>query len=191
MARRLRVEYPGALYHVVARGNEQRAVFRDDADRERYLARLAHYQARFGFRVYAYCLMTNHVQLAIETREVPLSRIMLGSQGSYTQSLNRRHRRVGHLSQGRYKALLVQKNRYLLALVRYIHENPLHARMVARASDYPWFSDRSYRKGQGPPWLDVDFVLGTLARGKGAALRAYRNLMADENDDYEQAPSVG
>jgi REP-associated tyrosine transposase len=159
MARRLRVEYPGALYHVVARGNEQRAVFRDDADRERYLARLAHYQARFGFRVYAYCLMTNHVQLAIETREVPLSRIMLGSQGSYTQSLNRRHRRVGHLSQGRYKALLVQKDRYLLALVRYIHENPLHARMVARASDYLWFSDRSYRKGQGPPWLDVDFVL--------------------------------
>ncbi|MGE5278721.1 MAG: REP-associated tyrosine transposase [Acidobacteriota bacterium] len=192
MSRPLRLEYPGAVYHVVARGNERRAVFRDDRDRELYLARLQHYRDRFGFRVYAYCLMTNHIHLALETGKVPLSRIMLALQGSYTQAFNRRHRRVGHLFQGRYKALVVQKDRYLLALVRYIHENPVRAGIVGRPSEYRWSSDQWYAKGRGPAWLDVDSVLGALARGRQAALRAYRALMArGDGVEYEDLRSIG
>ena len=100
MARPLRLECPGGLYHVIARGNERKAVFRDDSDRNDYLSRLAHYAEKFGFRLLAYCLMDNHVHLAIETGKAPLSRIMAGLQSSYTQQFNRRHGRVGHLFQG-------------------------------------------------------------------------------------------
>src|SRR5712692_3372356 len=112
MARPPRLEFAGAVYHVVVRGNERRAIFRDDGDRERYLSRPAHYREKFGFRLLAFCLMDNHVHLAIGTGEKPLSRIMAGLQSSYTQSFNRRHRRVGHLFQGRYKAFLVEEDRY-------------------------------------------------------------------------------
>src|SRR5258706_982865 len=106
MARPLRIEFPGALYHVVARGNERKAVFRDDADREFYLGRLAHYREKFGFFVWAYCLMDNHVHLGLEMRKVPLSRVMAGLQTSNTEYFNRRHRRAGHPFQGHAQAFL-------------------------------------------------------------------------------------
>jgi len=192
MARPLRLEYPGAVYHVIARGNERREIFRDDADRQLYLDRVRHYQEKFGFKLYAYCLLTNHLHLALETGQVPLSRIMLGIQGSYTQAFNRRHRRAGHLFQGRYKAFLVQKDRYLIALVRYIHENPIKAKIVGRASEYLWSSDPYYRKGEGPDWLDVDFVLGTLGPRRGVAVRSYRTLVGGESaEEYEELQSIG
>ena len=111
MARPLRIGFPGALHHVIVRGNERKAVFSDDSDREDYLRRLAHYREKFGFRLLAYCLMSNHIHLAIERGRDPLSRIMAGLQSSYTQYFNRRHGRVGHLFQGRYKAFLVEKDR--------------------------------------------------------------------------------
>src|SRR5712692_10477431 len=159
MARPPRLEFAGAVYHVVVRGNERRAIFRDDGDREQYLARLAHYRKKFGFRLLAFCLMDNHVHLAIRTDQVPLSRIMAGLQSSYTQWFNRRHKRAGHLFQGRYKAFLVQEDRYLLGLVRYIHENPVKARLVKKTKDHAWSSDRYYRRGSGPEWLDAEDVL--------------------------------
>ena len=136
MARPPRLEFSGAVYHVVVRGNERRAIFRDDEDREQYLERLAHYREKFGFRLLAFCLMSNHVHRAIRAGHFPLSRIMAGLQSSYTQWFNRRHGRVGHLFQGRYKAFLVQEERYLLGLVRYIHENPVRAKVVERPRDY-------------------------------------------------------
>lgn len=164
MTRPLRLEMPGGLYHVLVRGSERRVVFRDDRDRTRYLERLAHYQQKFGFQVWAYCLMSNHVHLAIARGEARLSRIMARLQSSYTQYFNRRHRRSGHLFQGRYKAYLVEKDRYALALIRYIHENPSKARMVSRPEEYVWSSDRYYRRGHGPEWLEIDRVLQMLAR---------------------------
>jgi REP element-mobilizing transposase RayT len=118
--------------------DRSKAVFRDDSDRNDYLSRLAHYAEKFGFRLLAYCLMDNHVHLAIETGKAPLSRIMAGLQSSYTQQFNRRHGRVGHLFQGRYKAFLIEKDRYALALLRYIHENPVKAGVVAKPQDYAW-----------------------------------------------------
>jgi REP element-mobilizing transposase RayT len=192
MARRLRIEVPGGLYHVIARGNERKAVYRDDHDRTRYLDRLAHYREKFGFQLLAYCSMDNHVHLAIETGKAPLSRIMAGLQSSYTQYFNRRHDRVGHLFQGRYKALLVEKDPYALALVRYIHENPVKARAVERPEQYGWSSDRSYRKGKGPKWLDCDRVLRMLGRRRSAAVREYRRLMREAVEEpYEEVPSWG
>jgi REP element-mobilizing transposase RayT len=167
-------------------------VFLDDSDRERYLRRLAHYRGRFGFRLYAFCLMSNHAHLAIESGKEPLSRIMRGLQGSYTQGFNLRHRRAGHLFQGRYKAFLVQENPYLLGLVRYIHENPVRARIVERPEQYEWSSDRWYRRGKGPEWLDVDAVLRMLGRGRKAAVAGYRRLMSRQiGSDYEEARLTG
>lgn len=187
MARPIRLEAEGALYHVMARGNERRAIFRDDADREEYLRRLARYRERFGFKLRAYCLMDNHLHLAIERGPAPLSRVMHTLQGSYTQWFNVRHGRVGHLFQGRYKALLVEKDRYLLALVKYIHENPVKARIVERPQDYPWSSDRFYRRGEGPEWMDLDAVLAQFGRGRRTAAGKYRKFMGQiESQPYEE-----
>jgi putative transposase len=190
MARPPRLDVQGAVYHVILRGNERAAVFRDDRDRERYLNRLAHYREKFGFRLLAFCLMTNHVHLAIRRGEAPLSRIMAGLQSSYTQWFNRRHRRVGHLFQGRYKALLVQEDLYLLGLIRYIHENPVGARLAQTAGEFPWSSDRYYRAGRGPEWLDLDEVLRMLGRRRRDAARAYAHLMARAAPEYDEAESV-
>ncbi len=163
-------------------------MFRDDTDRARYLSRLAHYREKFGFRLLAFCLMDNHVHLAVETGEHPLSRIMAGVQFTYTQYFNRRDRRVGHLFQGRYKALIVDQDAYLLALVRYIHENPVEAKLVERPGDYRWSSDRYYRKGKGPEWLDLDVVLRMFGRGRREAARRYRAFMGGEIEEpYDPA----
>lgn len=192
MSRPLRLEYPGAVYHVMARGNEQREIFRDDSDRELYLRLIERYQKSFGFRVYAYCLMTNHVHLAVETAETPLSRIVLALHGCYAQAFNRRHERIGHLFQGRYKALLVQKTSYLLALVRYIHENPVRAGMVTESRDYKWSSDRLYRGRRTLPWVDVDGVLAILGTDRASAVRQYNAFMAREpSRPYETLPIRG
>jgi len=192
MARPPRLEFPGAVYHVVVRGNERKAIFLDDSDRERYLGRLAHYRERFDFRLHAFCLMTNHVHLALRSGRFPLSRFMAGLQSSYTQWFNRRHKRVGHLFQGRYKSFLVQEDPYLLALVRYIHENPKSARMVEREEDYAWCSDRYYRRGRGPGWLDLDEVLAMFGSRKRTAVKAYIEFMARrEGPGYEDLRSIG
>jgi putative transposase len=192
MARPRRLEAPGVVYHVVVRGNERQVVFRDDADRARYLSRLAHYREKFGFRLVAFCLMGNHVHLAVETDKHPLSRIMAGVQSTYSQYFNRRHRRVGHLFQGRYKAFIVDRDAYLLALVRYIHENPVEAKLVERPGDYRWSSDRHYRKGRGPEWLDLDVVLRMFGRGRREAARRYRAFMGGEIEEpYEEIRALG
>lgn len=191
MPRPLRLEFEGAVYHVIARGNERRAIFLDDADREIYLERLAVCRARFGFFLYAFCLMDNHVHLALERGPVPLSRVMLNLQSYYGQRFNRRHDRVGHLFQGRYKAFLVEKERYLLALLRYIHSNPLKACLVARPQDYRWSSDRYFRAGEGPAWLDLDRVLGMLGTVRSEALASDRQPTSDDSDTpYEDVAAL-
>jgi putative transposase len=190
MARVLRLEGEGAVYHVIVRGNERKAVFRDDEDRRAYLDRMAKYRERFGFRVLAFCLMGNHIHLAIERGATKLSRVMLTLQSSYAQRFNRRHGRVGHLFQGRYKAFLIEKDRYLLALIRYIHENPVKAGLVARAQEYEWSSDRYYRRGKGPEWLDLDIVLPLFGRGRKVAVSRYRRFMGEkEAESYEDLKS--
>jgi REP element-mobilizing transposase RayT len=190
MARPIRVEVAGGLYHVIVRGNERRAVFRDDADRAKYLQRLAHYREKLSFQLLAYCLLDNHVHLAIETGKPPLSKVMAGLQSSYTQYFNRGHDRAGHLFQGRYKAFLVEEDPYALALIRYIHENPVKAHIVERPDQYVWSSDRYYRRGRGPEWLDLDRVLRMLGSRRSASVREYRRLMREPvEESYEDVPS--
>jgi putative transposase len=190
MARPLRLEAEGAVYHVIARGNERKAVFRDDRDRQEYLDRLIRCRERFGLRVLAFCLMGNHLHLAVERGPTKLSRVMLALQSAYTQWFNRRHGRVGHLFQGRYKAFLIEKDRYLLALVRYIHRNPLEAGLAPRAEDYAWSSDRYYRARKPPDWLDIDRVLPLLGPTRRVATARYRRLMGDQvEESYEDVQS--
>jgi len=190
MARPLRLEAEGAIYHVIARGNERKAVFRDDRDRQEYLDRLIGCRDRFGLRLLAFCLMGNHLHLAVERGEARLSRVMLALQSAYTQWFNRRHGRVGHLFQGRYKAFLVERDRYLLALIRYIHRNPLGAGLVVRPEDYAWSSDRYYRARRPPAWLDVEQVLPLLGPTRRIAAATYRKLMGEEvEEDYENVES--
>lgn len=192
MARPPRLEFPGAVYHVTARGNERRPVYRDDRDREEYLARIAEYRDRFQFQLLGYCLMTNHVHLAVRTGVVPLSRIMGGLHSTYTQWFNRRHRRVGHLFQGRYKAFLVQEDCYLVALIRYIHRNPVEAKLVERASGYRWSSDRFFRRGDAPSWFDLDGALPSFGPTPSSAIRRYVALVDGRSirPSYEDLPAI-
>lgn len=192
MSRPPRVELAGGIYHVIARGNERRDVFRDDEDRRLYLARLAVCRDRYEFGVLAYCLMPNHVHLAIERGPVPLSKIMLALHSYYSQKFNFRHDRVGHLFQGRYKAFLVEQDRYLEALIRYIHNNPVKAGLVVRAEVYRWSSDQFYRSRRRPQWLDVHRVLRRFAPTPARATAAYRRWMARNGDDesYEEALAI-
>lgn len=176
MARKPRVEFEGAFYHVIARGNQRQDIFRDDEDRRTYLEKLEHYRNRYGLSVYAYVLMSNHVHLLIETQKIPLSKIMQGIQFTYTQYYNRRHRTVGHLFQGRYKAILCDRDSYLLELVRYIHLNPARLRQPKDPWKYRWSSHRAYLGERTPVEVDTTLVLGQFGRAFGPARRAYRTF---------------
>ncbi len=144
MARKPRIHFRGALYHVISRGNQRQTIFRDDADRRRYLELLNHYRARYQFQLRAYVLMANHTHLLMEVGKYPLAKIMQGLQQSYTLYFNRKYKLVGHLFQGRYKAILCDRDAYLPELVRYIHLNPVRSKMVSDPGDYLWSSHRDY-----------------------------------------------
>ena len=135
MARPLRIEYPGAVYHITSRGNARGMIFDDDHGMEKFLKVLGTVVKNHRWLCHAYCLMGNHYHLLIETPEANLSRGMRQLNGIYTQSFNRRHGRCGHLFQGRYKAILVEKEKYLLALCRYIVLNPLAAGIMSSPED--------------------------------------------------------
>lgn len=192
MARKPRVEFDGAFYHVIVRGNQRRSIFCDDQDRKAYLERVEQYRQRFGFVLYAYVLMSNHVHMLVETKRVPLSKIMQGIQFSYTQSYNRRHRTVGHLFQGRYKAILCDRNAYLLELVRYIHLNPARLRKALDPWKFRWSSHRAYLGESSEVRVATAAVLGQLGKGLGQARRAYIKFIeegvgGEHQEEYYQA----
>ena len=180
MARPLRIEYAGALYHLTSRGDGQEDIYRSDDDRHRFFAVLGEVCERFDWIVHAYCLMGNHYHLLVETPGGNLAKGMRQLNGVYTQAFNRAHRRVGHVFQGRYKAILVQKETYLLELARYIVLNPVRARMVRTAKDWPWSSYRATAGfATGEPWLQTDWILSAFARQKGRAMARYRAFVAE------------
>lgn len=187
MARKPRVEYAGAFYHVICRGNQRQVIFRSDADRKYYLERLEEYRQRYGFNVYAYVLMSNHVHLLIQTGEVALSRIMQGLQLKYTRYYNRKYKKVGHLFQGRYKAILCDRQAYLLELVRYLHLNPSRMRTPMDPWKYQWSSHAAYLGKSGSVRIDTSAVLGELNRSVGQARRAYLRFMAEGKGVGHQA----
>jgi REP element-mobilizing transposase RayT len=160
MSRPLRIEFPGATYHVMNRGLASRPIFSTDADRITFLEGLGEVHARWGLRIFAYCLMRTHYHLCVQTPQVPLSRVMRHIDGVYTQRYNRRQRRDGPLFRGRYRGIVVDADRYLLAVVRYIHQNPVTAGVVAHPERYHWSSLRAYLTVRGrPAWLDTQTVL--------------------------------
>jgi REP element-mobilizing transposase RayT len=163
MSRPLRIEFPGAIYHVTSRGDRREPIYRDDADRQLHLEVIAQAAERFDAQLLAYCQMGNHFHLVIHTRAGNLSRLMRHINGVYTQSFNRRHGLVGHLFQGRFKALLVDRDAYLLALCRYVERNPVAARLVGQPADWAWSSCRAHLGlVPTPPWLDGDGLYGYL-----------------------------
>jgi putative transposase len=160
MARPLRIEYPGALYHVTSRGDGREPIFLADGDRERFLDVLGTVVEGFGWLCHAYCLMTNHYHLLVETPEANLSRGMRQLNGVYTQRFNRSHGRVGHVFQGRFHGVLVERESHLLELARYVVLNPVRAGMAAGAEDYRWSSLRATLGLVAPTrWLDVRALL--------------------------------
>src|SRR6218665_1784982 len=180
MARPLRVEFAGALYHVMARGNAREPIYRDDEDRQGFLECLERACDRFGWVLWAYCLMDNHYHLLIETRRATLSRGMREVNGVYTQAFNRRHRRVGHVLQGRYKALLVERDTYLLEVSRYIVLNPVQAGICASAAEWPWSSYSAVMgKAAAPSFLQVESTLTLFAQQTGPARRAYARFVEE------------
>jgi REP element-mobilizing transposase RayT len=162
-------------------------IFRSDADRKYYLERLEEYRQRYGFNVYAYVLMSNHVHLLIQTGEVALSRIMQGLQLKYTRYYNRKYKKVGHLFQGRYKAILCDRQAYLLELVRYLHLNPSRMRAPMDPWKYQWSSHAAYLGKSGSVRIDTSAVLGELNRSVGQARRAYLRFMAEGKGVGHQA----
>lgn len=180
MSRPLRLEFEGAVYHVTSRGNERAAIFRDDADREKFLEIVASIVDRQRWLLHAYCLMGNHYHLLVETPRGNLSSGMQRLNGRYTQLFNRRHRRAGHVLEGRYKAIHVEKEAHLLELCRYVVLNPVRARLVERPEDWRWSSYRMTAGRTGlPKWLEVEWTLSRFGRKRSLACTAYRNFVAE------------
>lgn len=180
MARPLRVEYSGACYHITSRGNAQQAIFQDDADREVLLAILAATVKQFGWEVFAYCLMGNHYHFLLATPKPNLSRGMMRLNGLYTQRFNRRHERVGHLFQGRFGSILVERETYLLELVRYISLNPVRAGMAPSAEDWRWSSHRAHAGlAAAPEWLRTEPILERFSADPTSAPLCYRQFVGD------------
>ena len=180
MTRPLRLEFSGALYHVTSRGDHSEAIFADDQDRYAWLEILARVCGRFNFLVHAFCQMGNHYHLVVETIDGNLSRGMRQLNGVYAQHFNRRHRLVGHLFQGRYHAILVQKEGYLLELARYVVLNPLRANLVRAPEEWPW-SSHVYMLGkkEAAVWLDTDWLLTQFAATRERAVRAYSQFVME------------
>lgn len=183
MARPLRLEFAGAMYHVTSRGNRQEPIFRNDGDRHSWLRILASVCARFNWYVHVFCQMGNHYHMVVETPNGNLSRGMRQLNGEYTQRFNFHHGIVGHLFQGRYKAILVQRQTYLLALSRYVVLNPVRAHLVASPSAWPWSSyAMTCDDAPAPDWLHTDWLLGQFSDKRGVAVHAYREFVAAGRD---------
>ncbi len=178
MARPLRIQFEGALYHITSRGNARQDIFLDDEDRPAFLEVLGEAVTRYGWICHGYCLMSNHFHLLIETPSPNLLRGMQFLNGVYTQKFNRHHRRFGHVLQGRYKAILVEKESHLLELARYIVLNPVRAGAARSAKDWPWSSYRATSgQADAPGFLATDWILSQFDSQRERAVRAYRKFV--------------
>jgi REP element-mobilizing transposase RayT len=179
MSRPLRIELAGGLYHVTSRGDRREAIYRDGQDRADWLAVLGEVCGRFDWHCHAWCEMTNHYHVVVETPQANLSQGMRQLNGVYTQQFNRRHRLVGHLFQGRFKGILVERDSYLLELSRYVVLNPVRAGMVGQAGDWPWSSYLAMVGAEpAPAWLVADWVLGQFGPDRASAQAGYAAFVA-------------
>jgi REP element-mobilizing transposase RayT len=166
MGRAWRIEYEGALYHILSRGNVQGDIFYDDTDRWRFLNTIGDLSERFAVDIFAYVLMNNHYHLLLKTRRANLSKAMQWFGTTYTRRFNNRHNRSGHLFQGRFKSIIIENDAYLMQLSCYIHRNPLRAGIVKRLADYRWSSYLAYGYGKSTPaWLSTKLILSQFRHG--------------------------
>ena len=180
MPRRARIDAPGAVHHIIVRGIERRKIFRSDEDRRGFIDRLATLITETGTQCLAWALIPNHVHLLLRSSEVPIASVMQRLLTGYAVSFNRKYRRHGQLFQNRYKSILCQEDKYLKELVRYIHLNPLRARLVEDIGNldaFPWSGHSALMGKRNPPWQDIESVLSLFGRKKSSAVRAYRNYV--------------
>ncbi len=178
MSRPLRIEYAGAIYHVTSRGDRREEIYLDEEDREIWLDVIARVCERYNWRCHAWCMMDNHYHIVVETVEGNLSKGMRQLNGVYTQSSNRRHQRVGHVFQGRYKAILVERESYLLELSRYVVLNPVRAGIVKDVGDWRWSSYRAMvGEEAAPAWLETDWLLAHFGKRRKSVVAKYINFV--------------
>ncbi len=177
----MRIEYPGAVYHVTSRGNERKEIFINDEDRKCFLDLLKKVKERFHWLFHGYVLMGNHYHLLIETPEANLSRGMKHLNGLFCQEFNRRHNRVGHLFQGRFKAILIDKDEYLLTICRYIVLNPVRAGITEKIDEWPWSNYRAFiGLEKMPVWLSVDWILSQFGSNRKKAACAFQKFIQED-----------
>jgi len=190
MARPLRVEYPGAFYHVINRGNAGEDIFINERDREKFLEYLEKAIERFDIKIHTYCLMTTHYHLLVETPQPNLSQAIKWINVSYAGYFNRKRQRRGHLFHGRFKSILVDADGYLKQLSRYIHLNPMRAKMVEKLSSYPWSSYPVFiGKKTAPNWLETDWLLSLFGKRRKVAAENYRDFVEKINITKVENPA--
>lgn len=179
MARKPRIHFPGACYHVILRGNGGQDIFFEKNDRFQFLALLQEGINRYKCRIHSYCLMNNHIHLVVQVRDIPLSRIMQNVSFRYTRYIHTKTKQMGHLFQGRYKAILIDADTYLLELVRYIHNNPVRAAIVQSPQEFIWSSHKNYldMEGKKNNWLTTSFVLKMFADNLRDAVALYNDFI--------------
>ncbi len=194
MPRQARLDIPGALHHIMVRGINKADIFEDDEDKARFLERLGQNVAEGKCTVYAWVLMSNHVHILFKSGKEGISSVMRRLLTWYAQYYNRRHHRTGHLFENRYKSVLCEEDNYLLALVRYIHLNPLRAKIVRNMDEldsYPWSGHRDIVVISKKPWMDTDYVLSQFGSTRRKGLLAYRGFMREENGQVETKELTG
>lgn len=180
MARPLRVEYSGAYYHLINRGNAGENIFDAQRDKEKFLEYLKKAVERFSIVIHTYCIMTNHYHILLETPQPNLSVAIQWLNGSYAAYYNKKHRRSGHLFQGRYKAILIDTDEYLKQLSRYIHLNPVRIKLVTKPAEYPWSSYPTFISGiKAPDWLETRWLLAYFGRRKKEAIKNYKSFVEE------------
>jgi putative transposase len=177
MARKQRYHIPGAFYHVMLRGNDGQAIFSDDNERCRICLLIQEGVERYGHRIHAFCLMGNHIHLLIQVGAISLSKIIHNLTFRYSQFFNGRYQKVGHLFQGRFKAILIQEKTYFLRLLRYIHMNPVRAHLVQEPEDYPWSGHSAYLGQMEFVWLTTEYGLKKFADRLDEGRLQYRNYV--------------
>jgi putative transposase len=190
MGRQLRIEYPGALYHITSRGNERKAIYLEEEDRLKFLAMLEDYHDRYGILIHSYVLMNNHYHLILDTPKGNLVQVMQGINGGYTGYFNRKYGRCGHLFQGRYKGILVEKDKYLVELSRYVHLNPVRASMVKRPEEYKWSSYPGYiARWKEVSWAEYAWVLSKFGNDIKKSKEKYRRYVEEGlKEGIEETP---
>ncbi len=195
MGRKPRIEYHGAVYHVIKRGNNREYIFEGEEQKEFLLGLIKEYKRRMNFELYGFILMDNHYHMIIKTTGAPLQDIMHRINYKYSKYYNYVNSRTGHVFENRYKGILVKEDKYLLSLLRYVHQNPVRARLCDRVSDYQWSSDLYYRKNISGEIVDIDFIFDIFSKDRLKAIKAYRKFMdadeMEEADVFEEVSFIG